>query len=257
MTDAQLTPKAVLAQSLRWNRERMHLTAQELSDRVAALGGKIARQAIGSIELGRRDVSVDELMFLARALNMTPLGLLFPVGVQTDKIPASVDMAGKTLDMWDAAKWFSGESYMAEDVNEHWAVPLYLFRQHDRLLGVYAETLADEIFAPRSEDELRRRTERADRTVMDLRNLRAEMRRHGLTPPALEPGLEHVDERRHAFFSAIEAERLAADHPGGVRLVDGSRPGKGKVVRPGDATRMQEQIGEARRLMFEQRVIPP
>jgi transcriptional regulator with XRE-family HTH domain len=72
---------------------------------------------IGTIETGRRDketgarkreVSVDEVAVIARALNVPPLLLITPLGYE-DTIEA---LPGKTVSTLHAYKWWSGESIL-------------------------------------------------------------------------------------------------------------------------------------------------
>lgn len=191
VADEQIAPEQLVARSIRYHRERLHLSARQLADRIAGLGGSISRQAISKIELGERDVRINELMLIARALRMTPLLLLFPVGTQNDSIPAAVAVAGETLDMWPAAQWFTGEGYPAEAVAEHWSVPLYLYRKHERRLEELANATVGGLFVPGKKDEA---AEARDQAELDIIQVRAEMKRHGLTPPKLDPGLEYLDD---------------------------------------------------------------
>lgn len=55
------------------------MTAQDLADRIAVLGGSMSRATIAKIEAGRRGVSLDEAFLLAFALNTSPIYLIVPV----------------------------------------------------------------------------------------------------------------------------------------------------------------------------------
>jgi transcriptional regulator with XRE-family HTH domain len=175
------TAEELLARSIRFHRDRLRLTAKQLSERISELGGSISRQAISKIELADRDVRIDELLYLARALNTSPLQLLFPPGQPEERIPAEVQVAGATVDVWAAARWFSGESSHTPDrADATWGVPLYLFRQHEHYLRL-SEAQASTGDGRDGVDEL-------------LRYNRAEMRRHGLTPPELPEELKYLDQ---------------------------------------------------------------
>lgn len=241
-----------IAQQIRAFRKRRDLTLAQLAEQCDALGApQLSMSALANIERGqtgqskrrRRDVSVDELTVLAKALQVPPLLLLFPVG----SVDAVSILPTQTLDTWRAAQWFTGEGYMAEDQATHYAVPLYLFRQHDRFIGDYLNLLTDRLFPPTGPDDLDegKRQKRADYALSRLRDVRAEMRRHGLTPPALAEDLRHVDERRHVYLTPEEVEEHAARNPGDVRFVDRNRPGRGPIYRPGDAERINAQRDQA------------
>jgi transcriptional regulator with XRE-family HTH domain len=160
---------------------------------------QLSVSALANIERGqtaeskrrRRDVSVDELMVLAKALDTAPLLLLFPVGTET----AIEYLPGQAVSPWDAAKWFSGEGYDSADVATFWAIPLYLFRQHDRAIAQYFGALAMinmTQVAPGSSSETQLR-DAAARALGELRRVRLEIRGHSLTPPPLSDDLKYID----------------------------------------------------------------
>src|SRR5665213_23417 len=78
-TDAK-RPSEVLAGQVKYWRERRHLTAQQLADRVSDIGGKLDRVAIAKIETNSRGVSLDETVQLAYALTVPPPLLFLPLG---------------------------------------------------------------------------------------------------------------------------------------------------------------------------------
>lgn len=195
MGEAGQNPEAVLRAEIRTQRNRQGMTAQQLADQVAESGGKLSRQAISKIETGDRGVSLDELLVLARALGVPPILLLFPVGTRETVEP----LPGMVVYTDDAMQWFTGErpGPGAEDWQRR-AAPVLLWRQHARQVSEYFNA-RDEVrrwdrLAP-SDDldtEIRLRVVR-ERVEDDLRTTRAEMRRHGLTPPKLPAELEHLE----------------------------------------------------------------
>lgn len=214
------TLEEILPRTLRYHRaERLRLTAQQLADRVAEIGGALSRQAISKIENGNRGVSVNELVVLAKALGTSPLMLLFPEGTHSGPVEL---LPGQVFDIWQAALLFTGEAHIASDVATHWVVPHYLRREHDRFLSHYVDALTDQhLFSPPTDDPDRKRQRaQAESALRRLRDVRADMRRHDLTPPALPEDLRHIDERRHVYLTPEEADRIAAEHPGELRLVD-------------------------------------
>ena len=88
-------------------RLRRPRSAQWLADRTAELGYTVTRAVIADLENGRRKyITTAELMVLARALNTTPIALLYPDPLSNDSI--------EMLPGWKASKtvalqWFSGE----------------------------------------------------------------------------------------------------------------------------------------------------
>lgn len=197
MTEDDQNPETVLRIEIRAQRGHQGLTAQQLADRVAEVGGKLTRQAISKIENGDRGVSLDELLVLARALRVPPILLLFPVG-KRETVEALPDMVTSTA---DAMHWFTGErpGPSAKDW-ERFAAPILLWRQHDRQVSEYFNA-RDEVrrwnqLAPSDELDTQLRLQAIrERIEDDLRTTRAEMRRHGLTPPALPDELKQLDGR--------------------------------------------------------------
>ncbi|MFY1656897.1 helix-turn-helix domain-containing protein [Micromonospora sp. WMMD1274] len=244
MSTRSLTLSDVAADQIVRLRKRLNLTREQLAARCAELGyPALTGPALANIETGRRkgdgvrrrDVSVDELAVLAQALQVPPLLLLFPVGVTE-----SVDvLPSRSFDTWWAAKWFTGEANLGDDTeDQQFGVPLYLFRRHDRLLDDYLGHMTDQLFPPEGQDEDARKM-LAARALSRLRDVRGEMRRHGLTPPSLPEDLRHVDDRWHVYRTPEQMEAYAAEHPGDARFVDSSRPGAGRIVQPGDAQRIR------------------
>jgi len=83
-------------------------SGQWLSDRTAALGYRVTRTTISELENHKRKyVTTAELMVLARALNTTPIALLYPRPLSGDSIEILPGVKGsKTF----ALQWFSGEA---------------------------------------------------------------------------------------------------------------------------------------------------
>ncbi|MET0520830.1 MAG: helix-turn-helix transcriptional regulator [Jiangellaceae bacterium] len=254
MTNAPRVSQSLAAQ-VRTYRKRRNLTLNQLAELCEKLGApQLNFSALANIERGAtaeskrrpREVNVDELMVLARALQVPPVLLLFGVGL-TPEVEVT---PGLTLDTWEATKWWNGEAYLSGDHETFWTIPLILFRAHDRQVETFAELLADNLFTPSGEEEKARRMREAEQVVMQLRETRRQIRAHGMTPPALDADMEFVDERRHAMLTPTEAEaRIAAGEL--LRVVDYANPGAGKVMRPGDPTALQEAVERGRRFAAE------
>jgi transcriptional regulator with XRE-family HTH domain len=75
------TPTQVVARNVRAERERRYLSAQDLSDRIAADGSHVTRSMIANLETGRvADLGVNLLVLIARALHVAPWSLTNPFG---------------------------------------------------------------------------------------------------------------------------------------------------------------------------------
>ncbi|MFJ8309824.1 MULTISPECIES: helix-turn-helix domain-containing protein [unclassified Streptomyces] len=85
------------------------LSAQTLADRCAALGHPLDRSVIAKLEKGiRQTVSVADLLVLAKALDLPPLALVFPVGYEeeTEVLPERLEHPVTGL------RWASGEGVL-------------------------------------------------------------------------------------------------------------------------------------------------
>lgn len=228
MTNNDPTPSDVVANRVRAIRDQRGWTAQQLAARCAQIGApRLTALVIANIETGRRDaqgrrrrnVTVDELVALARALDVPPVLLLYPVGMveEVEVLP------GRTMPTWNAAKWFTGEEPLCErapdgtwfvspDDDQAWqtgAAPVDLHREHDRLISEWKAARNQEgssrvkasSAAPGDEQravylqQAREHGERAGQVEEQLKWVRSHMRRFGLTPPALTGDLADMDER--------------------------------------------------------------
>lgn len=187
-------PEERLARAIRDHRVRLHITAQELAERVAKAGGKLSRQAISKIENGDRGISVDELFVLARALETPPLLLLFPAD-----------------DLWPEAKWFTGEGPLGGDgTDTGWqagAAPVLLRRLHDRHLADWnaAPLVAGNLGVDEDMVVILTRRLRVF-TAIRLRSTRDEMRRRGLTLPVLPAAIAALDDFGGVITDDIDQE---------------------------------------------------
>lgn len=217
MTQDGAWPKrltTVIAGQVQRIRGERRMSAQQLADATAELGHPVARSVIANLESGRRDtVSIAELLVLARALEVPPLLLVFPVGRErmTEVLP------GKVTGTWAAAKWFTGEepfpvqmsdgAWASAGFDEWQEAATNYFREQDKLFDSWNH-------ARRRVEEARRQvgqqTDRPDieqirageveyletmlRSVEDqLRRHRSLMRRVGLDPGELNDVLAHIE----------------------------------------------------------------
>jgi len=158
-----------------WRKER-GLSLAELSARLDDVGVPMNLNGLHKIERGNRGVDIDELVAIARALDVPPLHLLFPIGRdQTSPLLPDHDVPA-----WPAAKWFTGEGPFP-GASGHWNTPLRDFRHQDRVIERWSRSLTG--------------TERTD-LEDDLRVAREHIRGWGLDPGPLPAELAHVDGAR-------------------------------------------------------------
>ena len=100
MTAVEPLPSQVLAERVLRLRSRHLLTQDELAARMQTLGYSWVRSTIAKIELGRRQVTVDELCALATALEVPPIALLIPASGWMRTTPNSPTMDSATAWMW-------------------------------------------------------------------------------------------------------------------------------------------------------------
>jgi transcriptional regulator with XRE-family HTH domain len=102
---AQLTAR--VAEQIRTARTAAGLTVAQTADACAALGAPVPKSTITNLELGRRaSVDLAEFLVLAKALDVPPITLLFPLGAA-----ATVELLpGQPVPTWEALAWFTGET---------------------------------------------------------------------------------------------------------------------------------------------------
>ncbi|SBT91373.1 hypothetical protein GA0115233_10305 [Streptomyces sp. DI166] len=184
------------------------LTAQALADRCAGLGLPMDRTVIAKLEKGtRQTITVGELVVLARALNIPPVQLLFPLGRETE----TEIFPGESVGTWEALKWFTGEQELIptsptdNEFKTQDAQGVRFFREHDRLvedwwnyrkrLSIIADTRRESLRRFRSEADpdavddhiVQLTSERLHEVEADLRTLREQMQSAGFQPPAIGP----------------------------------------------------------------------
>lgn len=95
---------------------RGDMSAVELSAKCEKLGLPIHRTTLSKIEKGRSSFDLAELIVLARALDVPPLGLIYP-----DQPDGSVEVwPGTKVRSIDAAQWFSGEGGLRYNGKRDW-----------------------------------------------------------------------------------------------------------------------------------------
>lgn len=137
-----------IAQEVRRNRERLGLSAQQLSDRCREIGLPIHRSVISNFENGRRgNLTIAELLVVAEALEIAPIFLLFPVGF-TETIEV---LPNDTVTAVDAVKWFAGDrgrgAYYPKEHPEY-AIPYRLVLDEESLIKAFMSGIGNEFHVP-------------------------------------------------------------------------------------------------------------
>jgi len=186
------------------------MTAQALADRSVELGHPLDRSVIAKLEKGHRQtVTVADVLVLALALDVPPVLLLLPFG-QTDTAEL---LPGRDVDLSEAFEWLTGQptavsAWRSLPASTGWgehAEVVNEFLGHRRDLRVWeaarqsAERLRSQAALARAEGraeeagrldkEAESDLDRAEVRWIRLREFRARIRRHGLTPPDLPTAL--------------------------------------------------------------------
>lgn len=115
------TPSEIIATQVRKRRRQLDLNRQQLADRCAGVGApQITVAALTNIETGRpdsdgkrrRDVTAEELLALANALDMHPVDLLVPADADDDS-PYAVTTTTTTTAR-TARDWISGFAFLVD-----------------------------------------------------------------------------------------------------------------------------------------------
>src|SRR3954454_8338253 len=98
-------------------RKRQNLTVQQLARLVWPDAKAGSRMRISNLEGGQREgVTLAEVMRLAAALDVPPLALIFPVGVESEvELPD-----GRTVNTGRAMRWFIGEAPLPDAGEREW-----------------------------------------------------------------------------------------------------------------------------------------
>jgi transcriptional regulator with XRE-family HTH domain len=179
------------------NRRQRGISAQQLADRCAELGmPSLNRAVITKLENGHRDtIGTAQLLVLAKALDITPMLLLFPLGTE-----AATEIApGCEMSTWEAVRWFYGvpRPYIAlgsgreEGEYSMWDAddPVALFETHDQWVHFY------EIVAEGGEHTVNGITfaEELAGLIGTIREERSRIRHLGMIPPDAPPCLPQLD----------------------------------------------------------------
>ncbi|SNT59080.1 hypothetical protein SAMN05443665_105150 [Actinomadura meyerae] len=153
------------------------MSAQALADRCAELGmPDLKRQAITNLENGRRGmVTVEELLVLARALDVPPVLLFIPLDGHTD-----LEITPKlTMRSWEALLWVSGEDEPTDrERRRRWRETVGPVQQHRAFFTYFREAARREISADPAP---------FNASVRELARVIDAMVSAGIVPPAVPP----------------------------------------------------------------------
>lgn len=108
MSDGETSARYVVAANLASIRARVGMaSAQELADRVKEIGGRLDRAAISKIESKARNVSLDEALMLAVALDVSPVHLFLPLD---DDAPVQLAPKLAPVKARDVREWLRGRA---------------------------------------------------------------------------------------------------------------------------------------------------
>jgi transcriptional regulator with XRE-family HTH domain len=220
---------AAIASQVRRYRLAKNWSVRQLAEECQKLGmSSLTEASLGNIERGQkagsgakrgvRRVLVEELVVLAKALDVPPILLVFPV----DKAPTIEVTPGHVMPTWDALRWFTAEGPIApDDIDRMYGAGQYDPRaekyghgKRDPITGLYEwydapdaaweqgaapVVLLRQLFEQVhewSEHASQADEERRARMLAAIRGTIAEMRRRGHVLPALPAGLSPTDDQR-------------------------------------------------------------
>lgn len=125
------TPSRVVGRRIREVRKRLDLTAEQLAAKCRELGAEeFTESKINNLETRQRRITVEELLILARALDVAPVNLVIPPRMGADEpytvAPRSALGAGRVR------QWFRGifpwpggdrHTFMTESPVDEWPPP--------------------------------------------------------------------------------------------------------------------------------------
>lgn len=210
-----------VADAIKHYRGEAGMSTQRLADACAELGYPIARSVLANLESKRRDsVTLAELLVISRALNVSVVQMVFPVG----RTEQSEPLPGEQRPTWLAAQWFTGEQpwfLPAKELQEFFGGfiaqgddygayikntdPLRKYREHQQLMNdwgtatrrAYSARMAGNK-APEDDRAFHlQRAETEDANSMQIEHrlvtLRNDMRESGVILPGLPNELKHLD----------------------------------------------------------------
>lgn len=131
------TGDSVRSNVARLRREK-RLTAEQLVERLALAGHKVPRTAISEIETGGRRVTVDDLVALALALEVTPNTLLLPDSDSPETVVSLTSLA--SIPSRQAWAWAQGQfaptPFADQDSFRTHSLPSWLLQEQSQIENV-------------------------------------------------------------------------------------------------------------------------
>lgn len=182
----------VAASQIARHRNAARISHRELAERCKRLGLTLSASAISDIESGRRDehgqrrreIRVDELTVLARALDVSPVLLLAPLGYE-DQVEI---LPGQSMPTIRAYEWLTGERPLT---GGHDGGSVWFGANPEKVIGIYKDYEKAVLGLFAAQDDSARR-----RVWADIRNLQESMRSFGWRIPPL-PG-DTTDDQEEA-----------------------------------------------------------
>lgn len=217
---------ASVSASIEHYRERRGVSVQWLADRCSELGLPTKRSALAALlGLGtRRRISVQEVVIFARALEVPPVMLMFPLhsGERVEVLP------GVEADAAVAAGWFGGresastmvpalggvrpDDFAASRLYERYFYSVATFQTNNRLLAVAGHEAA--LRGEEASQDVLLAVGPARRALSLMRDAREAIAAEGLQEPALPPGVEDAAGwSEPAWLPVVEAVEAL---PGGL-----------------------------------------
>jgi transcriptional regulator with XRE-family HTH domain len=197
---------------------RGSMSARQLAKRCEALGAPgLTAAVIANIETGRRDkttgtrrrdVTVDELLILAEALEVPPVSLLLPDGADALAVTPDIQMFAP-----DVLVWVSGEdeppmaARLDQGTVQRWfeaSAPLRLMREFRRAAALPIALAQSVVTIPDGE-----RRERIIEALGELAQLINRMVESGVTPPPLSRDV--VDQLGRYGLKYLDQVTVVAD----------------------------------------------
>lgn len=179
-------------------RRRCELSAEQLARRTQDLGYPLSRNSITALETGRKEfISVQDLVVIAVALNVTPILLLFPVDESLDEVELLPELPIGRLASID---WFAGDNMTADrpgglpdaESDGIWTRNLFvlsMLRGHEESVRAWLRAVA---MANNSQDDEAMQNlsaEQRGRAESRIRSIRQHLKMDRLPMPPLPPGL--------------------------------------------------------------------
>ncbi|GAA2791491.1 hypothetical protein GCM10010470_27900 [Saccharopolyspora taberi] len=198
----------MIGEQVQRHRRRHQWTRKQLAEECQRLGDPdLTFAAITSIETGRRDetgrrrrdVTVDELAVLARALDVPPALLLFPIDSE-EEVTWSPDAR---TNPWSAIQWLSGAKPAPDQRSEHrpdrMRPPLEAYHDHEDWQGHWWQSYmrsqsweerAEKVKSADTREKLLAAADLEDEWRIDaiegwILDARVELLQAGVTPPEL------------------------------------------------------------------------